>query len=96
MKIKFLLLLTLLVILSATTIADPEQYTYPGVTRASLFSQEGIGQWAGNVGVISPMSGTFTNLYPLVFDLDNDLSNEIIVVDGSHTKDTINTIINKK
>ena len=64
--------------------ADAEQYSTPGVTRANPYSQDGTGQWSGRQAITYTVSQNMIPYSsPLVYDLNADGTNEIILAENS-------------
>lgn len=79
-----MVLLTLLLLLPFV-VSDAEQYLTWGATRDNTFVQEGIGLWTGRTATTFQQPGSF-RVPPLIADVDNDGTNEIILIDNKTLK----------
>lgn len=79
-----LTIITLLIIIITSTIttADSETYTTLGISRDNTYQQDGNGQWTDRTPVTYTRNDNFT-CAPLVSDVDNDGTNEIITCIGT-------------
>ena len=85
MKKLFIIPLLIILILPFVT-ADLELYLTTGVTRDSSYQQDGSGVWAGRTAVEYTRAGDY-RAGGVVYDVDNDGDNEIIVYD--HTSNAL-------
>lgn len=79
LKKPIIIFLFLFITLSFSVSADPEQYQTWGVTRDNTYAQDGTGVWTAGAGAKYSTSMR-AHSYPLIDDIDNDGTNEIIIM----------------
>lgn len=77
---KLLLIFTLTLLLIIPLIHAQTEYVSGGVTRDASYQQDGTGVWSGRTGVTYSRTGDYQG-GGIVFDVDDDTQNEIIVYD---------------